>query len=515
MNFKTTFSGFFLIVVAAVAGLALIYLPNWIVSNYQLAASLGRFWGWLYLVLVSIGGLLLFGSAGWTVWKLWGASIAKRYRIAQRNKNPSELTQQQKQAEIETNLQQAQKLAEDSHQEIVSKELQRLVTEFEQKRVAQTLEIVAFGTISSGKSSLLNLLAGRDAFETDVIGGTTVSRNEIPWPGFDRVVLVDTPGLGEVDGSSHVNVAAQAAKDADLVLLVVDGPLRQSEFDLIKFLGQMEKRIVVCLNKSDWYSKEDQQKLIGQITKQTQEFVDKNDVITVQAQVGHRLRKKILADGREVEETVTVDPDIEALAKRMLSVVKKEGKELLMANLLLQSRGIVEKAKAEVRESLDRRAWKIVDHHMWFAGGAAAISPFPIIDIISGCSISTKMIVDLADVYQQKIDLQTAAKWINEMGKNLIGVLGAQGASVAVTSIMASLVKTVPIAGQIAGGILQGTVQALITKWIGAVFIEYFRNDMQAPEGGLAGLARREWEKLTTVDELQRLLSNAREKLKR
>ena len=97
------------------------------------------------------------------------------------------------------------------------------------RKAAQKLEIVAFGTISSGKSSLLNALAGRDAFQTDPRGGTTQQRLEIPWPGDDRVLLVDTPGLGEVEGAERVAVAAQAARDADLVLLVVDGPLRDSE----------------------------------------------------------------------------------------------------------------------------------------------------------------------------------------------------------------------------------------------------------------------------------------------
>ena len=81
------------------------------------------------------------------------------------------------------------------------------------------------------------------------------------------------------------------------------------------------------------------------------------------------------------------------------------------------------------------------------------------------------------------------------------------------TAVFASLIKTVPFAGTIAGGVLQGAVQALITKWIGAVFIEYFRNEMQAPEGGLSGLARRKWGAVTTVDELRRLVQTAREKL--
>jgi len=36
---------------------------------------------------------------------------------------------------------------------------------------------------------------------------------------------------------------------------------------------------------------------------------------------------------------------------------------------------------------------------------------------------------------------------------------------------------------------------------------------MQQPEGGLSGLARRQWEKVTAVDELRKLVQTAREKL--
>src|SRR5439155_16196950 len=126
------------------------------------------------------------------------------------------------------------------------RQLRSLVARVEEKQAGQKLEIVAFGTISSGKSSLLNALAGRDAFQTDPRGGTTQERLEIPWPGDDRVLLVDTPGLGEVEGGERVAIAAQSARDADLVLLVVDGPLRDSEHRLLTKLGEMEKRVLIC-----------------------------------------------------------------------------------------------------------------------------------------------------------------------------------------------------------------------------------------------------------------------------
>ncbi len=509
-----SFSGFFLILFAAALGIALIWLPSWIIDQYNTINALGSIWGTVYLIIVGTGFVLLLGSSAWVVWRLWGRSISKRLRRARRDKNPSQLSREQIQYEIDENLQTLDKLGGDSPDGLaLEQELRPLVDYVEQKREQQTLEIVAFGTISGGKSSVLNLLAGRDVFATEARGGTTITRNEIPWPDMDKVILVDTPGLGEVDGAEHINVAAESAKDADLILLVVDGPLRASEHSLLKQLAEMEKRVLICLNKTDWFTGEDLSKLMGQIQRQTASEVGADDIVAIQAEVGHRIRRRVLTDGTEIDEQIPVEPDIEPLADRLTKVINHEGKRLLMANLLLQSRGLVEKAKSQVQDSLDRQAWKIVDRYMWGAGGAAAIVPGPFIDLAVGIGISTKMIVDLAEVYQQKVDLETASRWIGEMGKNLVGVLGTNAAAPAIASVVGSMLKTVPIAGQLAGGALQGAVQALITKWIGAVFVEYFRNEMQTPEGGMAGLARRQWEQVTTIKELRKLITSARQKL--
>ena len=503
-----------LIVAAACIGLALIFLPGWIIGHYKTISAFAAWAGIAYLVVVGIGVVLLLGSTIWMGWKLWGTSIAKNRRRERRNRNPSELSSSQKDFEIDENLKQVDELRGRVGDDLeLAGQLDPLMKEIEHKRQSMELEIVAFGTISSGKSSVLNLLAGNESFATDIRGGTTVMRNEIPWPTNDKVTLVDTPGIGEVDGEEHVAIAAESAKDADLVLVVVDGPLRQSEHDLLDQLGKMEKRAIICLNKSDWYSKDDREKLKGQIRRQTADFVEDGDVVSIQAQSGERVRKRVMADGTTKEETVAIPADIEPLANRMVEIVRKDGKELLMANVLLQSRGLVEKARERVQKQIDQKAWDIVDKYMWGAGGVAALSPFPVVDLIAGSAISTKMILDLADVYNQQVDLEMAKTWLGEMGKNLIGFLGAYGAGVAITAVTASLIKTVPFAGTFAGGVLQGAVQALITKWIGSVFIEYFRNEMRTPEGGMAGLARRKWEKVMAVDELRKLVQTARSKL--
>ena len=123
------------------------------------------------------------------------------------------------------------------------------------------------------------------------------------------------------------------------------------------------------------------------------------------------------------------------------------------------------------------------------------------------------MVVDLAAVYRQEVDLNVAVNLLGQLGKNLLAVAGISAATPALAAVIASLLKTVPGAGTIAGGLLQGVVQALVTRWIGGIFISYFRDEMREPEGGLAGLARREWERVTSIDELRKLVQAARSRL--
>jgi small GTP-binding protein len=515
MDLKRTTSGFLMLVVLAALGMVLVTVPSWIIGHIETVRKLGPVWVYAYLAVVGSGGVLLLGCTLTLVWRLWSRTVRKKKRRIQRDKSPSQLSAAEREREVVDNLTAAAELrATLPTADALRDQLEPIKRRIEEKRESKKLEIVAFGAISSGKSSLLNALAGREVFQTDAKGGTTVQRNSVPWPGSDQVVLVDTPGLGEIDGASGGGIAADSAKDADMVLLVLDGPLREWEFELLCRLGEMEKRVVVCLNKQDWYDEADRKSLLGQIQAQVKEFIRSDDLVTVRSRVTTRTRVRVLPDGSQSDEEVDVPVDISPLADRMMAIVEKDGRDLLLANLLLQSRGLVSSARKRVEDSLDQRAAKIVDRYMWGAGGAAALTPFPLIDLVAGFAISTKMVVDLGHVYRQDIDLDSALKLLGELGKNLLSIMGATAATPLVAAGVGSLLKTVPGVGTIAGQLLQGVVQALITRWIGAVFMVYFRNQMQQPEGGLTALARREWERLTTIDELRRLVTSARRNFK-
>src|SRR3954453_20929837 len=514
MSQSRTTTGILTIIVLAVIGYILVTIPPRLFEGYHHAAEVHAWMGDAYLAVVGFGSLLLGGLVLAILLHVLKNTRQKAADHVRRSLSPSQMSAGAQTQEIEDNLATGREVAAAGR---VTPEIQReiatAIEELEAKRQTQQFEIVAFGTISSGKSSLLNALAGRQMFRTNVVGGTTVSRSEIAWPAGDRVVLVDTPGLAEFRGESRAAEAAEAAKNADLVLFVVDGPLKSYESELLEALSGMEKRIVVCLNKEDWYDAEQRDQLVQQLVEQVSPAVKEADVVAVRSRPTKRRRVHVLSDGSEQDEEVDVDPDVSPLARRMMAIVERDGRELLLGNLLLQSRGLVDEAKERVQTILNERADEVISKYMWAAGGAAAINPFPLLDLAGGSAITVKMVLDLAGVYGQKIDTDTIVKLLGELGKNLVAMVGATAAAPAIAAAVGSMLKTVPGIGTIAGGVIQGLVQALMTRWIGGVFCEYFRNEMQPPPGGLAEMARRQWEEVTRPEQLRKLIQMGRERL--
>ncbi len=513
MNTRRPMFGLVVLVAMIGIGYLVLTLTPAAITGYSEAAKMNPYVGYAYLGLIAFGGMLFFGVLSWLVYRLWRNTKENSRQTERRSRNPSELSSAERTAELGDNLQRSREHAEDAFRSPrLRSEIESAIAELEAKRSAKRLEIVAFGSISSGKSSLLNALAGREAFRTDVIGGTTTSECWAPWPDADEVRLVDTPGIAEVQGEQHGAEAAGAAEDADLVLFVVDGPMREFERALLTPLAKMEKRIVLCLNKADWYDRREREELLSQLREQTTGVVKSADIVAVRSRPTLRPQVRQRADGSQETVEVEEPPNIGPLADRLLEIVRDEGADLLLANLLMQSRGLVDEARERVLSALDEEADRVINRYMWAAGGVAAVNPVPLLDLAGGSAVTVKMVLDLAGVYKQKIDADTVIEILSQLGKNLLAMLGASAAAPALGAAVGSFLKTIPGVGTLAGGALQGVVQALVTRWIGRVFRTYYRSGMQAPEG-IAELARNEWQILTRPDELRKLIALGREHL--
>jgi tRNA modification GTPase len=121
------------------------------------------------------------------------------------------------------------------------------------ERIREGFRIALIGAPNSGKSSLLNTLAGRDAAIVTAIPGTTRDVIEIPLTvsGY-RVILADTAGVRSASDpieAEGVKRARTWAEGADLRLFVVDGSADDDTWRQAAALARAGD--VMVLNKSD------------------------------------------------------------------------------------------------------------------------------------------------------------------------------------------------------------------------------------------------------------------------
>jgi len=135
--------------------------------------------------------------------------------------------------------------------------LHRLLRSFSRGKVLKEgIPVAILGRPNAGKSSLLNILAGYDrAIVTDIPGTTRDTVEEKIRLGGYVLRLIDTAGIRDTgDKVERIGVerSFQAAEQAEIVLLVVDGS-RETEEEDRKLLSQIPEsaKTLAVLNKSD------------------------------------------------------------------------------------------------------------------------------------------------------------------------------------------------------------------------------------------------------------------------
>jgi len=140
--------------------------------------------------------------------------------------------------------------------ECMEKELCKLIKSSSNGRVvSEGVKTVILGKPNAGKSSLMNVLVGEDrAIVTDIAGTTRDILEEHIYLQGISLNVVDTAGIRDTDDVVEkigVTRAMDAAKDADLIIYVVDGSrnLDENDYQIMDFIR--DRKAVVLLNKSD------------------------------------------------------------------------------------------------------------------------------------------------------------------------------------------------------------------------------------------------------------------------
>ena len=376
----------------------------------------------------------------------------------------------------------------------------------ERERVGRELQrgdltVVIFGTGSSGKTSLIRALLNAIVGEVGAAMGTTtdVRSYRLRLKGLRRgLQLVDTPGILESgrDGHEREQQARQRASRADLMLVVVDGDLRAAELEVTRSLASLGKRLLLVLNKCDLRGEEEEKRLLALLQQRCADLLSPADVISASA-----CPQTLPRPGRQPYQP---PPEVDALLRRLASVLHADGEELLADNILLQCRHLGETGRQLLSHQRQQEARRCVDRYSWISGGLVAATPLPGVDLLGTAAVNAQMVIEGARGYGVTLTKQRSQDLAVAVGRTLAGVGVVKGG---VSLIGTALSLNVPTL--LLGRAVQGVAAAWLTRIAGASFITYFQQDQDWGDGGVQDVVQRHYDLNRRDSALKRFLDAA------
>ncbi len=162
-------------------------------------------------------------------------------------------------------------------------ELQELAA----RQEAGSIHLCFFGEISTGKSSLIKALIPDADVVINPVGGSTIDIRHYRWRNDSgtQILLTDVPGTGGLEGELD-EIAVEEAQRAQLVLFVCDGDLTRTETRAVKWLLALGKPLILVMNKSDRYNREEQAVLVERLLDHLGDLggeFDRDQVVAVSA----------------------------------------------------------------------------------------------------------------------------------------------------------------------------------------------------------------------------------------
>jgi len=303
------------------------------------------------------------------------------------------------------------------------------------------IHVAAFGRVGVGKSSLLNALLGHEAFATSPLHGETRLEARANWQTLQEghLVLIDTPGIDELDGAEREELARKVSKRADVILMVCEGDLTLTEFDALRELCRAGRTVMLVLNKADRYSDADLALLLQRLSDRCQAFLPSERIIASSAEPKPQIVIQVADDGTENEFVRPRKPDISALKNRLWEILERDGKSLAALNAAIFASELDEKVATRIVQARRSVAEKIIRKYCLAKGLLVAFNPVPVADLLAAAGTDVTMVLHLGDVYGFRLSRREASKLLLTISAQLLALMGAYWG----VNLISSALKTI------------------------------------------------------------------------
>lgn len=388
----------------------------------------------------------------------------------------------------------------------------------EYQELAQTLEkleqkhihIAVFGRVSVGKSSLLNGLIGEPRFAVSPLHGETkrAEFSDSVESSDGSVFFIDTPGIDEIDGEAREQAAREMAERCDLLLFVVEGDMTATEYDYLKAVADSRRPTLLVLNKSDRYTREEQDQLLAKLRNATTEWLHPDNIVLTSADPAERIVISIDDSGNETEQRRKPPPEVRALKDRLWLILEREGKALAALNAGLFAARVSSSVTKRIMEVKQRTAEKLINKYCLAKGVSVAVNPVPLADLAAAAALDVTLVYHLSRVYGLPMTRAESGKLVATISAQLALLMGAVWA----INLASSLIKTLSLGLSVAvTAVGQGAVAWYATLLVGRAATDYLENGASWGEGGAKVAVQK------VLDSLDRdsILNEAKDELRR
>lgn len=294
------------------------------------------------------------------------------------------------------------------------------------------IHIAAFGRVGTGKSSLLNAILGREVFTTSPLHGETREMQRSQWNSVnsdharsDHIVLIDTPGIDELEGEAREELARSVARISDIVLMVCEGDLTETEFRAVRSLAQRGRPLLLILNKADRYGANELTDLLNHLRERCGSFIGPDNILTASAAPRPEQLLSIDEDGTEHPLERLRKPDITKLKARLWNILEKEGKTLAALNAAMFTSELDNRIAGKIVLARKTVADKIIRNYCLAKGLVVAVNPIPVADLLAAGGTDVAMVLHLGDVYGFQLSKREASKLLLTISAQLLLLMGA------------------------------------------------------------------------------------------